>query len=129
MGVPPALESFLPEKVQAKKPKGDDDSEVLLVMAEDGTVAGLELHKKTQALIDRVDGPLHRDVARALVLDQNPQLAGEHEDQDKLLAAQLEIKRRVKKMQAADPKKTFRQCWESLQRSNPELFEPLPESA
>jgi hypothetical protein len=55
-------------------------------------------------------------------------LADEHEGQDKLQGAQMEIKSRIKAMQLRDPSKTFRQCWESLQRSDPQFFEELPES-
>jgi hypothetical protein len=125
------------ELVKAKKPKAEG-GEVLVVYGASGEVIGLELvdgshedrlHDATQKLIDRTDGPLHRDVAKNLVLDAIPKLAGKTDKDDKLQAAQTEIKASLKAMQAADPSKSFRQCWESLQRSNPELFEPLPKSA
>jgi hypothetical protein len=91
----------LPAKIEARKAKSDD-GEVVLVYWADG------------------------EIARHLVLDANTKLADEHEGQDKLLAAQMEIKRRISKMQLRDPSKSFRQCWEKLQRSEPKLFEDLP---
>jgi len=86
------------------------------------------LSRETQRLIDRTDGPLHREIAKHLVLDANPKLADAYEGQDDLEKSQLLIKARIKEMQARDPKKSFRQCWESLQRSDPELFRELPEA-
>jgi hypothetical protein len=84
------------------------------------------LHKETQKLIDRTDGPLHRDIAQHLIRDVHPGLDDRAQQDEDLANAQMEIKRRISEMQTADPKKTFRQCWESLQRTDPQLFEELP---
>jgi hypothetical protein len=86
----------------------------MLVYGADGEITDLELvrgdhqeklHKKTQQLLDKTDSPLHRDIAKRLVLDANPKLADDYEGQDKLAAAQMEIKRRISEMRLRDPSK------------------------
>jgi hypothetical protein len=82
------------------------------------------LERKTQKLLDATPGL----VARHLVMNQHPALGEDVGGQEKLSRAQMEIKARIADMRRSDPSKTFRQCWEKLQRSDPQLFEDLPES-
>jgi hypothetical protein len=107
-----------PSLVKARK---DDTQGAVLVEARHAE----RLERETQKLMDLTPG-LHRDIARHAVLDTHPDLAGPAEERDQLAAAQSEIKRRIKDMQTADQEKTFRACWEKLQREEPSLFEPIP---
>jgi hypothetical protein len=127
----------LPAKIEARKPAGEDDGELMLVMAADGEVVGLELvesdhseklHKQTQRLIDRTDGPLHRDVAQNLVRDRHPELDDRSSQDEDLEQHQQTIKDEISKLRAKNPKLTFRTAWELLQRTKPGLFEELPKA-
>jgi hypothetical protein len=113
------LEGIGRVKVEARKPK--DDVGLELVEADHAERLG----KETDKLMQSTPG-LHRDIAHHRVLDANPELDDGSEEAEKLAAAQMEIKGRIKELQARNPKLTFRAAWESLQKSDPQLFEPLP---
>jgi hypothetical protein len=55
------------------------------------TVEAADLETETQKSINRTPG-LHRDVARQLVLDRNPDLAAEHDSDEALQQQQEQIK-------------------------------------
>jgi hypothetical protein len=108
----------LPSLVKARK---DDTQCAVLVEA----LHAERLERETQKLLDSTPG-LHRDIARHAVLDANPEFADSIAEGDRLAGAQSEIKRRIKDMQTKEPKLSFRDAWERLQKSDPQLFEPLP---
>jgi hypothetical protein len=76
-----------------------------------------QLNKEAAKLVTE----LHSKIAEHLARDQHPELDHASGEAEELQAKQWEIRRRIKEMQAADPSKSFRQCWEKLQREEPQL--------
>ena len=78
-----------------------------------------KLAQETQRILDKHPGPLHRQLAEQLALDENPELAQEHEADDELLANQRKIKDWIAAAQKKNPRLSFRDAWSKCQDAHP----------
>jgi hypothetical protein len=128
------LEKYARSKVEARKRAGDDDRELMLVMAADGTVAGLELvvgsHDKEEmgrqeAVLEimKANPGILRDYAIQLAKESNPGLFEDTTHQDAVQQNQALIKDEIARLQKLDKTLTFAKAWAKVQTTHPQWFE------